>query len=246
MKHILLCVLLATASIATRAAEAKEEAKASTSPKEEVAAAAKKLAEKSSYSWVTLMELPGMQFTPGPMKGKTEKDGYTWLSQEFGDNTTEAIVKGTNGVAKTEDGWQTVAELTADGGNGGFNPKRMAARLITNPRIPASDLTNMLAKVKELKKDGDAFSGEFTEAGAKELAGSGFGRPGGPGPSKASGSMKVWVKDGVVSKIESKLASTMKFQDEDRDIQRNTTTEIKDVGTAKVEVPEGAKKKLTP
>jgi hypothetical protein len=36
----------------------------------------------------------------------------------------------------------------------------------------------------------------------------------------------------------------MTFNGEDRDVNRTTTTEIKDVGTTKVEVPADAKPKL--
>jgi hypothetical protein len=37
----------------------------------------------------------------------------------------------------------------------------------------------------------------------------------------------------------------MTFNGEDRDIDRTTTTEFKDIGTTKIEVPEAAKKKLS-
>src|SRR6476659_1174463 len=46
--------------------------------KEEVTSAAKKLGEKSNYSWKTTVVVPeSAQFKPGPTEGKTEKDGFT-------------------------------------------------------------------------------------------------------------------------------------------------------------------------
>ena len=92
----------------------------------------------------------------------------------------------------------------------------------------------------------NAFDAELTEAGAKEML-SFRGRQGGDGPavSGAKGTAKFWMKDGVVSKIEYHLQGSINFNGQDRDIDRTTTIEIKDVGTAKVEVPEEAKKKAS-
>lgn len=72
------------------------------------------------------------------------------------------------------------------------------------------------------------------------------GRDGGNGPeiSGAEGSAKFWVKDGTVAKYSFTVQGTMSFNGNDREINRTTTVEIKDVGTTKVEGPEEAKKKL--
>ena len=104
----------------------------------------------------------------------------------------------------------------------------------------------MVADGKDLKKDGDAYSSELTEEGAKALL---TFRPrggGGEGPtaSEAKGSIKFWLKEGVLSKYEFKVTGKVNFNGNDRDVDRTTTVEIKDVGTTKVEVPEEAKKKL--
>src|SRR3954462_13679501 len=87
--------------------------------KDDVTAAAKKLAD-TSYSWKVTQDMgANAQFTPGPVEGKADKD-LTWLSTSFGDNTSIGLVKGTKVVLKTDEGWKTAEEL-GDGG-GGFNP----------------------------------------------------------------------------------------------------------------------------
>ena len=96
----------------------------------------------------------------------------------------------------------------------------------------------LAAAAKELKKDGDAYSGDLTEAGAK--AQFRFGTA-----SNAKGSVKFWLKDGALSKYEFKVQGKVDFNGNEVDVDRATTVEIKDVGTTKVEVPEGAKKKLS-
>src|SRR5260221_2145172 len=96
---------------------------ADSSPKDDVIAAGKKLAEKSNYSWKSTLDLgPNSQFTPGPTEGKTEKDGYTWLSVTFNDNTTIGVRKGNKVAVKTDDGWKSGEETSADSGDGNFNP----------------------------------------------------------------------------------------------------------------------------
>ena len=211
---------------------------------EDVKAAAKKLAEQKNYSWKTTVVVPeGSQFRPGPTEGKTEKEGYTWLSMSFRDNTMDAVLKGEKGAAKMEGEWRSLAEMAEEGqGMGSF----MAARL-RNYRTPAKEAEELAAKTKELKKEGDAFAGELTEEGAQDLLrfrGRRAGGDGPPAPKNAKGSVKFWVKDGQLAKYEYKVSGTITFNGEDRDIDRTTTTEIKDVGTTKIEVPEEAKKKL--
>src|SRR5580700_1629282 len=102
-------------------------------PKDDVTAAAKAVSGADSYSWHTTTDMgANSQYTPGPVDGKTEKDGYTMITMSFGDNPTEIVVKGTNSAVKTPDnGWQSAAEASqgGGGGGGGFSPGRMAARM---------------------------------------------------------------------------------------------------------------------
>src|SRR5881396_1935289 len=94
---------------------------ADSGPKDDVKAAAAKLAAKSNYGWKTTVEAAGGgggggRFRPVPTEGKTEKDGFTFLSMTRGDNTIEAVLKGGKGAIKTPAGWQSLAEAAdADG-----------------------------------------------------------------------------------------------------------------------------------
>jgi hypothetical protein len=226
---------------------------ADSSPKDDIIAAAKKLADGGNYSWKTTMDLgPNSPFTPGPTEGKMDKDGLTWLSSSFQDNTMEGLMKGTNHVVvKTEEGWKTAAELGGGGGGGGgFNMNAFMARRLQGLKVPSVEVQELVGKVKELKKDGDVYSGDLTEAGAQSLLTSLFGgRRGGqaqPPAKDAKGTVKFWVKDGVVTKYQSKATGkTTNFQGEEQDSDRTTTVEIKDVGTTKISAPDEAKKKLS-
>src|SRR5437016_3384205 len=89
---------------------------ADSNPKDEVKNAAKKLAEKSNYSWHTTYEnAGGGGFQLGPVDGKTEKDGATYLKVTRNDNPTEAILKGEKGALKMGDeSWRSLADAAED------------------------------------------------------------------------------------------------------------------------------------
>jgi hypothetical protein len=158
-------------------------------------------------------------------------------------------MKGTNNVVvKTQDGWQKAEELTAGGGGGGggFNPGSFFARQMQNLKTPAAEVEELVSKTKELKKDGDAYSGDLTEDGAKALLTFRGGRRGAAAPTNAKASVKFWVKDGEIVKYQTKATGKRQNQNgEEMDVERTTTVDIKDVGTTKLNVPDEAKKKLS-
>jgi hypothetical protein len=215
---------------------------AQAAPKDDVAAAAKKLGDKANYSWKTTIVVPeGSQFRPGPTEGKTQKDGLTLISLTFGDNTTSVVIKGDKGAIKRpNEDWQSSEVFDSNA------PRGLGIYLRTYP-TPAVLAADLAAATKDLKKDGDAFAGELTEEGAKELLA--FRRRGanaddGPTVTGAKGSVKFWLKDGALAKYEYKVKGTRNFNGNDIEIDRTITVEIKDVDKTKLEVPDEAKKKL--
>ena len=220
---------------------------ADSSPKDDVKKAAAALGSQTNYTWQATVEVPAdSPFKPGPTDGKTEKGGYTTLSFSFGDNSTEAVTKGTNGAVKTDDGWKTLAEALKDNGDGGFNPTMFIARMVQNYRVPAVEAASLADDAKELKKDTNSISGDLTEAGAKELLSFRRRGNGGDGPTvtNAKGSVKFWLSNGKLAKYQFHVQGTVSFNGNDRDVDRTTTVEIKDVNSTKIEVPDEAKKKL--
>jgi hypothetical protein len=240
---------------------------------EEVKSAAKKLADKN-YSWTTKSETaqpaggPGGQgargrggFGGGTSSGKIDKDGFALLSFTMGTNTSEAVLKGDKVAVKSGDEWKTGEELAADTGDGNTpNRGRFLAQRAQRTKLPATDAQELAGKVKELKKDGDAYTGDLTADAVKQMNTFGGGRrpggnaggnaPAGPDTSGLKGTAKFWVNDGVLSKYETHITGKMTMPGrqggDPREItmDRTTTVEIKDVGTTKVEIPAEAKKKL--
>jgi hypothetical protein len=228
--------------------------------KDDVTTAAKKLADADNYSWTTSTE--GAQFGGGETKAKTQKDGLIWTEVAMRDNTVEAFAKGGKAAVKGDGGWESV-DLTAapqrggggaGGGNGGGggapNPARMAGMRLRTLKAPAAEVADLVTKTKEITKTGDAYSGAFTEEAVKAMLtmGGGRGRGGNATPptvSDAKGSLKVWIKDGVITKYQVKVSGTVTRNGNDRDVDRTTTVEIKDIGSTKITVPDEAKSKMS-
>src|SRR5580765_6996780 len=105
MKPILSLALIAMACTRMLAADA--------TPKEEITAAAKKLGEQANYSWkVTTVVPESAPFKPGPIEGKTEKDGFTYFTMSFAENLIEAAVKGSKSVMTDQDGnWKLASDF---------------------------------------------------------------------------------------------------------------------------------------
>lgn len=219
---------------------------ADASPIDDVKNAAKALANETNYAWEATVEVPeDSPFKPGPTEGKTEKDGYTSLSFNFGDNTTAAVIKGTNGAVQTDDGWKSFSDAMKDSGDGGFNPTMFIASMVQSYQVPAVEIASLADDTKELQPADDSISGDLTDVGAKKLL-SFRGRRNGANPTVTDpkGSVKFWIKDGRLVKYQYHVQGTVTFNDNDRHIDRTTTVEIKDVNATKVDVSDDAKKVL--
>jgi hypothetical protein len=238
MKTNLLCSLAMLVAGSLLAADA--------TPKDDVTTAAAALGGQPNYSWHTTVDAGnGGRFHPGPTDGKTEKGGFTTLKLSFNDDSTEVVIQGTNTAVKTaDDGWQSAAEVLQDSG-GGPNPAMFAARMAQNFKSPAEQAATLAAQAKNLQAGTNGISGDLTEEGAKALLAFRRGGNGdGPTVSDAKGTVTFWLADGKLVKFQTHVTGTVNFNGNDRDVDRTTTTEIKDVGATKVEVSDDAKKKL--
>lgn len=210
--------------------------------KDDVVNAAKKLADTGNYSWTTTIERENFQV--GPTQGKIQKDGLAYVVLGGrDDNTFPVVVKEGKGAIKTEDGWESLDDAAKDEG-GGFT--RFMAMRMRNFKAPTDEAISIAGDTKSLTKSDDVISGDLTEDGVKHLVSFGRRRNGNPPEIKdAKGSVKFWVKDGVLSKFQYKVSGSREFNGEDRPIDATFTTEIKDVGTTKVTVPDEARSKMS-
>jgi hypothetical protein len=217
---------------------------AAESAQEKLAKAAKELAGKDNYSWTTsTKEADGSQGRMGPIEGKAAKDGVTYLSFTISEVPVEVYMNGPKGAAKALEGWQSFDDISQTSGTAAA-----IVRYLRSYKAPAAESANLAEKVKELKETEGVVSGDLKEEAVKELLLRGARRRDGDDPPKiadAKGSIKFWMKDGALTKYESNVQGKVTVGDNDRDINRTITVEIKDAGSTKLEVPSEAKEKMT-
>lgn len=206
---------------------------------DDVNAAAKKLAGESSYSWETTVVVPpDSRFKPGPTEGKTASD-LTYVKMSFRNNTTEIYMQGTNAAVTNPDGgWRSLADLAGDD----QGPGRFMVGMIKNFKTPAAQVSDIVADCKDLEETNGAYASDLTPDGAKKLLQ--FRRGGTAQVNNPSGTAMFWVKDGELTKFEYHVKGTVTFNDNDMQVDRDTTVSFSDIGSTKIEVPDDAKKLL--
>lgn len=226
-------------------------------PSADLATAAKKLADAPSYAWTSTTQIAHTDFPAMPSEGVTEKGGFTVTTRTFNGNSSQTVRKGTELVMQNRDGdWVTMEEMRAQfsggqagggggqrgGGRGGFG-----GGLFGGAANPAETLGQLAAKLKNLQAEGDTLTATVTGEEAATLLAPPGGRGGqGQGPKYDSITVKFWLKDGAITQYSTHTLGTMTLPGgEDRELDTTTTVEFKNIGTAKVEVPEAAKKKFT-
>lgn len=204
--------------------------------------AAKKLADKGSYTWNSSSKNEsGEQRFAMTIDGKTDQSGLIHITTTFAQNEIEAVKKGEKLAVKRDGEWKTPEEMDDQ-------QARMTRRFSTM-KLPAGDAEEIVDKAKDLKAGDDGlFSGDLTAEGVKSLL-TRFRRGGQQAPevSGAKGWVKFWIKDGVLTKYQYNTQGTMTVGQDQREmeINRTTTIEFKDIGATKVTVPDEAKKKVS-
>ncbi len=211
---------------------------------DKLSTASKQLTDKGNYSWTTTTkEADGSSGRLGPVDGKADKGGLTYLSFSVSDVPVEVFMKGEKGTAKALEGWQTFDDIAQTSGTAAA-----VVRFLRAYKCPAAESASLAEKTKELKEAEGALSGELKEDAVKDLLLRGARRREGqeaPKIADAKGSVKFWIKEGVLTKYEIKVQGKVTAGDRDSDVDRTTTVEIKDAGSTKLELPAEAKEKLT-
>jgi hypothetical protein len=111
---------------------------------------------------------------------------------------------------------------------------------------PHEEVGFIVAGAGDLKAEGDIVSGTLSETAAKLL----LVHPGQKEitPLTGSGTFRLWIRDGVLTRYEVKLEGMLAVQGNGERhevaVHQTALTEIRQVGTTKVAVPDEAKKKL--
>jgi hypothetical protein len=226
---------------AKREPRVRKTANVAGTPRDVAQKAIQKLGEQDNYSWTS--ERKGGSGDTGSVKGRIRKDGLTHAMLNMAGRSVEGVLKGRKGAIKTNEGWMSTEDFSGDGGSPGRNPMTFLARhLSTFAKPPVVQASGLLKQTKDLKSEGEGVhSGELTEEGVKQNLPQ-FGVE----VSDPEGSVKFWVKDGMLAKYTYTVRGNVTFLQQQRqvDYDRTTTVEIRDAGATKLEVPEEALKKI--
>jgi hypothetical protein len=223
---------------------------ASPDVRDDCVAAAKKLLESANYSWTSTTEQPNGSAEAAWTsrveyhEGKTEKAAFTYIKFTFGDTPVEAVTLGSKAAVKIEDAWKPVDRLSSTDPSQPL-PARFIGSVLQTFKLPAAQISEYASHLQQVIREGDAFTGQITGPYAASL----LPRPGRrnpraaarPPPNDARLSLRMWIKDGILTKYEAHLTGTIIVNANTRRWDRTTTVEISEVGSTHVPVPEEAK-----
>lgn len=217
---------------------------AATLCQDDLAAAAKKTSELTSYAFKVEVKADGKGLHQPNVEGRFEKDKPLSLKVDG----TEAFKK-TGGVVVVKEGeaWKRLVKPAK-----GDKPAKGAVSINTflALKVPADELDGFEKCFEKTEKSADGeltlFAGPLTAEGARSLVSTGAKKEGKANANLTySGGAKVWVnKDGLIVKYEISVKSkgTVKEKEVEQSITRTVT--ISDPGATKVEIPEGAAKAM--
>jgi len=211
--------------------------------KDKLDAAIERLQSETNYSWTTTTrEADGSSGRLGDIEGKTQKKGLTYFAFTPSGVPVEVYLKGTNGIARALEGWQTLDEIAQTSGSAAA-----IVRMLRAYKLPAAQSDELAKSAEALKENDGVLSGDLKEGAVNEMLLLGVRRREGQDPPKTSdtkGAVKFWLKDGALSKYQVHIEGKVTNGDRVNEINRTLITEIKDPGTTKIELPADATQKM--
>ena len=215
---------------------------ADTNAQAEVRGAIQQLASQPNYSWTATPKAEGNAplIRQGPTIGEVEQNGFTYFRFTLEGNPVQVALKAEKSAIKTEAAWESAKELPED--------RRWIVRRLEGFKAPAAEAEDLLRICRTVRSEkGGSFAGDLTPNGVKALLLSrsrdDFSARVSPG---AKGSVKFWIKNGMLAKYEYSLQGKITLTDHQQEfaINRTITVEITKIGSTKIQIPEEAKKKL--
>jgi putative heme-binding domain-containing protein len=252
----LVAVWVAPVSIARLGAAPAQGSGADADPKAAVAAAAKKLADQSSYTWTTTQEPArgGGTFGGGrsATTGRFEMDGYTWVVTA-GSGGLEFAAKAGKAAVVLDGNWMTLEQAStreSGEGRGPFGSARFDPGLVRDFKMPAAQIDELLAKAADFRESGGGVTADLPPEVVGELLSSrgpgpggrrgGRGGPGG-GIQEPKGAVSFTIQDGVLTQLTLALSGSRRFGDREVRLDRTTTLRFSEIGMTKVALPPDAR-----
>ncbi len=230
--------------------------------KDDVSAAARKLADRSSYRWSSTTRSDGAGPFGGSSSttGQLDADGNLWVSSKS-QQTSSEFARRQDKLAVVVDGnWMTAeqaAERSPAGRGRGGPPGGLNARSAANFNTPIAQVEELLAKATNFKQDGELVTAELPTEAAAELLNAGAqdrrggrgqrggrggrGSRGAPSTRDAKGTLTFKIKDGLLAEYTVEASATRQFGENEVKQVRTTTTTFAAADAAQTSLPNDAK-----
>lgn len=196
--------------------------------------AIERLAQQKSYRWTTESAVPKeVRFRPGPVTGVTVRGGVTHVTRSFGPRSMQVVIEDNKAAVTSRDGrWETVSLSDQGYGSGGF-----AASMARDTQTPVAEANELVSTLTSLDEEGDVLIGILpADAAAAHLT----MRRGNDSVRDATGTVRFSINDGLLTSYVLRVEGRLVDDGQTRKTWQQITVEVKDVGTAKLELPDGA------
>jgi hypothetical protein len=197
----------------------------------------------NSYSWKeTTSDVVAAKKSSMIINGEADPGGTTSILVDLGSRQIQGYrYENKVYVSCSQRNWRSESLLRSH-----ETPGEFMARLVRGVLPPATELGLILKNSDKMKKDGELLSGDLTPGLASSLL-----DHGGKHPNKIKrrdargmGTVKIWTKEGTVTKYEIKLHGKVDLDGRETEVDRTRTIEITDVGKAPVPLPASVRKKF--
>jgi len=211
----------------------------------QVVKAASRLAAASGYAWKTFTQTGQGGLRAGQFEGRATREGVVYLSSISVEPGAEAYLKDGKGVIRRLGVWETLKEAALST-NTQAGAMRWLGRMLQSYQAPAAEATELATRSTNLRRESEAITGILTEEAVRGIIGRWGVRVGDAEPqvSEPRGVVKFWVQDGVLTRYEYRVSAVLALDGNRKNVDRTTTVELEQIGSATVELPEEARAKL--
>jgi len=200
--------------------------------------AMERLEQQPSYLWTSEDEVSEeTRFNAGPTRGTTVRAGKTHVSISFGPRSTQVVIDGEKAAVTNRDGrWETVWLSDQGYSSAGFS-----ASIARGIQTPVEEVKELVPALISLDEIGGELVGALPADVAKDRLAT---RRGADAVRDAKGTVRFSISEGLLSRVVVRVEGKLIDDDRVREVWRETTIELTDIGTAKLDLPSGATEAL--
>lgn len=220
-------------------------------PKSTVESAIQRVDQSRGFTWQTdtTVKIPsGFDFGPArPTRGAWDGDAFLMVTTTALDSEVTFVRAHGQAAVLLGDQWMSMNQAVERSGRGSFGLPRLSPELITHFRLPTQEFADLLGKATGHRLENGAVVADLSEEAIRELLLKGIPRFGRQPPTirGAKGSIAFVLADEQLSRVTLDLAGSLELSSNSISLDRIVTTNFRDVGSARVDIPLEAREIVT-